>query len=430
MSKHLLSPEWISTLNKFNTLYLGFSGGLDSTVLLHALATALKCRTRLKAVHVNHGISPNALLWQAHCKQFCLEHNIDCITRQVEIDRSANVEERARHARRAVFSSLIMPQDALVLAHHQDDQAETLLLQLVRGAGIDGLAAMSDSSSFEKGAMLRPFLSLTRHALEQYAKEHQLNWVEDESNADSKYSRNYIRHQIMPLLKDKWPGVVGNLAQAAAHCGEAKTNLEALAQIDLQHKALGECLSIRALKHLSYERTANVLKVWLKKNQVLLPSTQTFRRIYTDVMLAKEDALPVVSWGSVLIKRYQDTLYIEKQEAEVPLVSIQWTEFPKPLKIGPLSMQLSATQSSAGLKIPSGACIEVRFRQGGEHLIWHGQTKSLKKLMQAWKIAPWLRQKWPLIYVDNQLAAVVGFAVSDLFFDKDEAWTISSIQAD
>lgn len=430
MSKHLLSSEWITTLETFNTLYLGYSGGLDSTVLLHALAQEPRLRARLKAVHINHGISANAPLWQAHCEQFCLDLSIECIASAVKIDCSANIEERARDARFQVFSSLIQPKDALVLAHHQDDQAETLLLQLVRGAGIDGLAAMPDTAVFSKGKVLRPLLAHTRQTLEHYAREHQLSFVEDESNADSKYSRNYLRHQVMPLLKEKWPGVVGNLAQTATHCRQAKTNLETLAQIDHQHQPFEKTLSIQVLKNLSPERRTNLLIVWLKKNQVQLPSTKTFKRIYEEVILAKEDAIPLVSLGQFQIKRYQDRLYIEKEESIEKQLVIEWPQFPNPLNNPALSFQLVATKVHEGLKILPGAKVDVRFRQGSERLVWHGQTKSLKKLMQEWKIEPWLRPKWPLIYIDNQLAAVVGFAVSDLFFAKENAWSIASIQAD
>lgn len=439
MSKSLLSSQWLGRLSQFKTLVVGFSGGLDSTVLLHVLASYPSLKSRIKAVHINHSISPNASAWQTHCEQFCLSYDIESIVQSVQFDCSANIEDRARQARYAVFKSLIGSDDALLLAHHQDDQAETVLLQLVRGAGVDGLAAMSESCFFAEGALIRPFLSHSRKHLEHYASEHQLTWVEDESNQDINYSRNFLRQKVMPLLVEKWPGVVGNLAQAALHCQQAKANLEELACLDLagdlpnascNTMIFGQTLPIDSLISLSFDRLANVLRLWLKKNQTKPPSTKTFRRLYEEVILARYDAMPCVSWGDVQVRRYQKTLFLEKNNVIGRPNDIEWHAFPNPLGIPVLSIGLSAIKSSSGLKVSPGARVQVRFRQGGETMIWRGQTKELKKLMQDWKIAPWLRDRWPLIYIDDQLAAVVGLAISDLFFSQTDAWAILSTPAD
>ena len=424
MSNTLIPDDWIERLNGFNQLVVGFSGGLDSSVLLHALASHPSLRQRLLAVYINHGISHNAPAWQAHCQQQCLALGIDFVTRTVAFDHSANIEEAARIARYAVFSSLLKPRDALILAHHRDDQAETLLLQLFRGAGVDGLAGMTESSPFEKGTLLRPFLPYSRKQLEHYAVSHALTWVEDESNQDSRYSRNYLRQEVMPLLVAKWPGVVGNLVRTAIHCQQAKTNLETLALLDCPELTVSaNVLSIEPLKNLPFERISNILRLWLKQNQIQQPSTKTFQRLIHEVILSKLDAMPEVSWGDVLVRRYQNTLYLERKSASTLPMCSEWTAFPAPLVL-PNHVTLSAIKANAGLHVPEGAKVEVRFRQGGEHFIWRGQTKQLKKLMQEWGIAPWLRHRVPLIYIDNQLAAVVGYAVSDAFFVKADAWFI------
>ena len=185
MIKSLLSLEWLSRLNHFNTIFIGLSGGLDSTVLLHVLVSHPSLFPKLVPVHVNHGLSENADYWQIHCEQFCHKLDLSLITRSVQFNREANIEEGARIARYSVFSSLITAQDCLILGHHLDDQAETLLLQLFRGAGIDGLAAMSELSQFGLGKLARPFLNHSRAQLEHYADLHQLSWIEDESNQDN-----------------------------------------------------------------------------------------------------------------------------------------------------------------------------------------------------------------------------------------------------
>lgn len=218
-------------------------------------------------------------------------------------------------------------QDCLLLGHHMDDQAETVLLQLFRGAGVDGLAAMSELSAFGPGEIARPFLSHSREQLEHYAVQHQISWIEDESNQDVNYSRNYLRHQIIPLLKRKWTGVAGNIARTALHCQQAKRNLDVLAAQDAlapenPNSLTQNSLLITPLKELNRDRMANVLRMWLKNNRVQLPSTVTFERLIDEMIFARSDAIPQVSWGDVTVRRYQDHLYlVRKNKNKLPLAS-------------------------------------------------------------------------------------------------------------
>lgn len=431
MIKPLLSTEWVSRLNQFNQLFIGFSGGLDSTVLLHVLASCPDLVSKLVAVHVNHGISANASFWQMHCQNFCQHLNIPLVIQSVQFDHSANIEERARIARYAVFSSLISSEDCLILGHHKDDQAETVLLQLFRGAGIDGLSAMPDFGSFERGRIARPFLHCIREHLEHYAALHQLNWIEDESNQDLNYSRNYLRQQVIPLLKKRWPGVIGNIARTAIHAQGAKRNLDLFALQDASLKEPSEqlmnsTLSIASLKHLNRDRISNILRVWLKNNKVQLPSTVTFGRLVDEVIFASSDATPEVIWDSVKVRRFREHLYIEKKIIPHVPSALEWSSFPKPL-VHQNKSYLIAKKSGDGLVVPPNTKISVRCRQGGENIIWHGQTKRLKKLFQEWNIPPWIRDQIPLIYFNDTLAAVVGYAMSDLFFSKksSDAWVIT-----
>ncbi len=432
MNQTLLNAEWLSRFKQFDKLILGFSGGLDSTVLLHTLASHSSLHSKLLAVHINHGISPNAISWQQHCEQFCRHLDIHFITKTVQFDHSANLEERARIARYAVFSDLLTERDCLILGHHQDDQAETVLLQLLRGAGVDGLAAMTELGVWKKGIIARPFLNSSRAQLANYAKSQQLSWIEDESNQDISYSRNYLRQEILPLLADKWPGALGNIARTAMHCQQAKSNLDALASQDCPELSLAsDSLCITPLLQLDFARIVNVLRSWLKKRQIQVPTTALLHRIIEELIFARIDAEPQVNWNEVVIRRYQQYLYVDKKNKAILPQYSEWDEFPSPLMLGVTGLCVIAEPTTQGLVIPPKARITIRFRQGGEVFFLHGQTKQLKKLFQEWQVPPWQRERIPLLYINDELAVVVNYAISDAFFNHNSslAWSFKTQQA-
>jgi len=416
----LFDADWLTQLDSYHMLWVGFSGGLDSSVLLHSLAHKPTLASKLSAVHIHHGLSTNADAWLEHCKTVCASLAIPLIVRFVKFDQRSNIEEQARKARYEVFATLMGESDGLLLAHHADDQAETLLLQILRGAGIDGLAAMPRVKPLGLGELVRPFLCHSRASLEVYAGLHQLDWIDDESNQDSAFSRNYLRHQVMPLLRARWPGAVTNMGRTATHCQQAKSNLNALADLDCL-ELTSNTLSMSVLKMRAHARLANVLRMWLSNNQIRLPSTHTFNRIINEVILARNDAVPCVEWNGVCVRRYQDTLYILKNDTVSRAISIEWSQFPAPLQLG--NDSLYATSVDKGLHVPAGCRVQVRFRAGGELFSWHGQTKALKKLLQEWHVPPWQRDRVPLIYIDDELAAVVGFGVSDRFYEVNLTYT-------
>jgi tRNA(Ile)-lysidine synthase len=287
---------------------------------------------------------------------------------------------------------------------------------------------MSEIASWEKGQIARPLLSYSREILEDYARDHELNWVEDESNQNTYYSRNYLRQQIIPLLKQKWPRVVSNLARTAQHCQQAKVNLDDLAVND--HPELISAtasLSLTSLKLLSIDRVTNVLRFWLKKNNIgQLPSTIILQKIIFEVLLARSDATPLVSWNGFHVRRYQQRLYLDKNQTTILPSYIEWSDFPSPLMVFEHKLHLIAEPMNQGLIVPRNNRVKIKFRQGGEDFYWHGQNKQLKKLFQEWSIPPWQRDRIPLIYINEQLAAVVGYAVSDLFFSQKDGqcWQI------
>lgn len=425
MTDCLISPEWLHRFSTHSSILVGFSGGLDSTVLLHALAQHLELRDKLCAVHVHHGLSPQANQWLGHCKQFAKRLSIAFLSRMVSIQTTRNLEATARMARYDVFLSLLKKNDALLLAHHQDDQAETILLQLLRGAGIDGLSGMTSERALAAGKLYRPLLHCTRDTLLSYARHHQLSWVEDESNHNIEFSRNYLRHQVLPLLRDKWPGVTATLSRAALHCQEARMNLEDLALIDAEtlQKKPG-VLSLTTLKTLNRARLSNVLRVWIKHHGVQLPSAAVFSRLIDELIFASMDALPQIQWGAVCVRRYQDNLYLLKSHQKpCSQAAVPWRCFPSPYQLEGIGV-LRAKPAQEGLCVPKTARVEIRFRTDGALFYWRGQTKKLKKLVQQWQIPPWRRDAIPLIYINGQLAAVVGFAVSDLFYATESAYHI------
>ena len=432
MTDSLFDDNWLVQLASYHKLWVGFSGGLDSTVLLHALATQPCLKNKLSAIHIHHGLSRHADTWVKHCQRVCDGLSIPLIVERVAFAQRSNIEEQARKARYAAFIALMGSEDGLALAHHADDQAETLLLQILRGAGVDGLAAMPASKPLGQGVLVRPFLHHSRASLETWACSHQLSWIEDESNQEHVFSRNYLRHQVMPLLRQRWPAAVANMARTAAHCQQAKINLQALAELDCT-ALMSPTLSISSLdQQLDYPRFVNLLRVWLTNNQVRLPSTTTLNRIINEVIFANQDAMPCVEWDDTSIRRYRDTLYLFKNNLEpwIPRLErgiqgahqrLMWSQFPTPLQWN--AHCLSATPMDKGLYVPPGSKIEVRFRQGGELIFLRGQTKALKKLWQQWHVPPWQRDLVPLIYIDDELAAVVGFAISDRFYRTDLAYT-------
>lgn len=415
--KALLDKAWLEQLGSYKRLFVGYSGGLDSTVLLHILTKTPTLAPKLLAVHINHGLSPNALSWQQHCQQFCSELGISLIVKKIEFARQANIEEAARKARYKAFATLVTPGDALILGHHLDDQGETLLLQLFRGAGIDGLAAMAACKEFCGGHLLRPLLQHNRQDLEDYARAYQLKWIEDESNQDSAYTRNFLRHQVFPLLRKRWPAIANNLVRTSSHCQQAQANLDALAKIDCPSlEQISTRLDLQPLEALPRERLANILRVWLKFNKLKIPATVIFNRLFTEVIQASPSSQPLVAWKDGCIRRYQQSLYLLRSQEIPPLSSsYSWFSFPEPLLIRGLGL-LKPQKAERGFKPPPAGCFEIRFRQGGESLHWHGQRKQLKKLLQDWQVPPWLRKRIPLLYVDGELAVVVGYAVSDLYY--------------
>lgn len=407
------------------TYWLAFSGGLDSTVLLHLLVNLRSLYPlKLQVVHVHHGLSPNADHWAKQCEQVCDELNVECKIYYVDaISKTGeSPEEIARERRYAVLTELMKKNDVLLTAHHQDDQAETVLLQLLRGAGPKGLSAMSRYIAFNQGYLGRPLLDFSRQALLHYAEANQLHWIDDESNHNISFSRNFIRHEVMPLLKSRWPSVAATLTRVADHCAQAQDIIETSAHQDLVqcYGSKENTLSVKKLLQFDENKQRQIIRYWLSQNHFPTPSTLKMHHILNDVLHAREDRLPHVVWGDTELRRYRDDLYV------MPCLSIidnsrsyVW-DFKQPLPLSENQILNAELVIGDGLRSDIGS-VMVRFRREGENICIAGRVHhhSLKKLFQSWGVPPWLRSQVPLLFVNDELIAVVGFFIADKYRAKN-----------
>lgn len=377
-------------INPASTYWVAYSGGLDSHVLLSLFA---KLRETLlinvRAVHINHGLSKNAVSWAEHCAVVCRDLKIDFATYVISVDtqNGTSVEECAREKRYAIFADLLQEGDMLLTAHHKDDQAETFLLQLLRGAGVKGLSAMPEVKPFAKAMHARPLLTFSRAQLLQYATEQGLSWIEDESNQNTKYTRNFIRHDLMPLLSAREPAATQLIARSAAHCAEAQALLDEYVAVDLQQCAgsRADTLSVQQLIKLTPARQRLVLRSWIHKRGFRLPDHRRLEAILSDVLTADWDRMPCVQWGEAELRRYGDDIFIMNSNDIARTCSV-----------------------SARGDLPKNTT--VKFRTGGEVVRIPGRgTQSLKNLFQEWRIPPWERDSIPLWYVDEEIVAVEGY---------------------
>ena len=396
---------------------VGYSGGLDSHLLLHCLSKIVANfdGVILQAVHVNHQLQTQAEDWERHCQSTADQLKVSLQIERVNVDvhHSAGLEAAAREARYGVFKANLGENDVIFLAHHQDDQAETLLLRLMRGSGATGLSAMASSSHIETMRILRPLLGTSRAELEQYAEQHQLHWIEDPSNNDLRHDRNFIRREIIPLLNTRWPTAAGNIARSAELLRIESQQLEVLLQ-PLYNEAVDDQLRIDSLylQSLPDVTQGQLIRYWLKRLNLPYPSQVNLQRIIDEVVGAPKDGKPLVRWGSVEVRRYEGRLY--GMEAQISFDSQQvlpWT-FSEPLRVDGLGCVTAEKAQGCGLRLPEGnhELVTVKFRQGGEkcRLFLKGKNRPLKKLMHEYHIPPWLRDRTPLIYYGDQLVAVVG----------------------
>jgi len=398
---------------------IAFSGGCDSVVLLHAIASLIN-RDNLLAIHINHGLQQHAESWNQFCEAFAKRLFIPYKSYDAELDGlSSNLEAQARLARYHLLTSQLSEEDYLLTAHHQDDQAETLLLQLMRGSGIKGLSAMSEQSVINEIRLLRPLLNISKQQLTAYAREHQLEWVDDPTNTDTSFNRNYIRHEIMPLLVKRWPAAVNNISRTASNCREAAELVDLQAKEDLS-ACLGNhlhMLSVKKLSVLSTARRHHVVRLWISNNGFPLPDREKIETICSSYLELRRDAEPVIEWQGAALYRFDNCLFLLKPFRSLDIKEIIFTpsdlqsgmiKLPQP--IGNLYFRLPMNEQPTDVNQ-----LSIRFRQEGQvvQLDKRAGQRKLKKLFQEWKIPPWMRDYVPLVFYNEQCLAIADYATCE-----------------
>ncbi len=391
-----------------NRLYLAFSAGIDSCVLLHRLLQQQHSYS-LVLWHINHGLQANALQMQQMAYDLAEKYNLEIRVDHLNLNPdSANLEAVARQARYDLFSQALTAQDALLTAHHMNDQAETLMLNLMRGSGSAGLRAIADLTRLGQGWLFRPLLNFQREAIEQYAAQHNLQWVEDPSNDSFKYDRNYLRHQILPRIKQRWPAVIPLLHRVSEWQREQHQLLEDLAQIDLQtctrdHLfSTSPCLDIFALTRLSAERQKNLIRFWINTRHQQQPGFKKLQQVLKQVSAAS-DAMPLIKAQGYSLRCYDGLLFMVDDYLEPDLLPAYDVPEDTSLEIKALNILISRQQLLAKLKMTEeGQTLALHFRT--EHASTDASSSHrLKRLFQKYRVPPWLRTTTPQIYVDGKL---------------------------
>jgi tRNA(Ile)-lysidine synthase len=452
-------------------ILLAFSGGADSTALLTALSAARPAGLRLRAVHVNHGLHANAPKWSAHCLSLAkrLAVPLNVVATQVDGSGGASLEAAARDARYAVLSELLEPGEFLLTAHHEDDQLETVLLQLFRGAGVAGLSAMPELARFAAGWHARPLLSRSRAELIQWLQEAAVDWIDDDTNNDESLDRNYLRRLVLPLIRQRWPGVAPAVARSARHAAEAQRLLDAIARSDVSRAACGPDLFVSVLRSLPLERRRNALRFWIAKAGARLPDTSRLEELAGPVMDARLDANPRVVWGDVEVQRHADLLSlalrrdvsVARQRGEGDSDGVRAAGARANAPAGLRSAHAGRTSARRASRGPAGAMgavvaspiewqwrdapvldlfdfgggrlelkadqhgpidlealpvsLTVRRRIGGERLRPRrgGPRRSLKRLLQESRVPIRERERLPLLFSGSTLIAVASLWVDE-----------------
>ncbi|MGE3845452.1 MAG: tRNA lysidine(34) synthetase TilS [Gammaproteobacteria bacterium] len=402
-------------------LVVGFSGGADSTLLL-VLARDYAAREGLplRAVHVDHRLHPDSGAWAAHCAAQArgLGVHFETLTVATAPPAGASIEAWARGERYALLAARLDTDAALLTAHHADDQAETVLQRLLWRAGPWGLAAMRDRRPLGRGWLLRPLLAERRATLRAAATELALVWLEDPGNRELRHPRNRLRATVLPALEASFPDAVTALTEAAALQGEVASLLDELADEVLDACAEPATPPVGALLALPPRLRVCVLRRWLLRQGAPIPGRAQLEALQRELLAARADGQPCVAWQSVAVRRHAGHLFLTRAELPSPAPAQRWAAPWAPLALAG-GMLVGAPGGAADLCVARATAGEVwvRHRDGGERLRLHagGPRRALKTLFQEWGVPTWRRPRWPLLYVDDELAAVPGLAVAAEF---------------
>ena len=411
-----LVRERLSDVSTCTRVLVAYSGGPDSTALLHCSVQA-QLDVPLTAVHVDHQLHTESADWVRHCQAQCDAFGVELLVRKVCVGTAGvSVEADARRARYAALRELMEPHAVLLTAHTLDDQAETVLLQLFRGAGVDGLAAMPRCAQFGVGSHLRPLLGITRAVVNDYVVSKGLKTLADPANTDDRFDRSYLRCEVMPRLASRWPGIVKTLSRASGHQADASALLRTQAQHDLVGvKTAAGGVSATALLSLDPKRRINVLRFWLRAETTVAPPSWVVHRVESELLGARGDAVPMVQWAEFAIRRYRAELHLTPQLSDTVAGEWPW-QVPESVEFAHGRICIEPTVG-AGLRLSDlqQDALTIGFRVGGETLRPAGSAhvRRLKSLFQEAAVEPWRRSRIPLIFNGNELVAVAGYWVAE-----------------
>ncbi|HVN44957.1 MAG TPA: tRNA lysidine(34) synthetase TilS [Steroidobacteraceae bacterium] len=406
-------------------LCVAFSGGVDSTALLAALAQLPRRPDALRAVHIDHRLQSASRRWSLHCRRVARLLQVPIAVRTARITRvpGESLEAAARAARYALLAAELAPGEALLTAHHQDDQLETVLLQLLRGAGVAGLAAMPTVAPFSAGVLARPLLGTSRAALTAWVREQGLTWVEDPSNAQLRPDRNFLRARVLPVLQERWPSAAATVSRSARHAAEAQRLLDMLGDFDVDRARSGAALSAPLLRRLSPERRRNALRFWIATAGALTPPAARLEEMAGPLLDARGDARPLVAWDGAMVRRESERLVLSpapavRRGATPRLGEIRWDWRSKRTRVLPPPFGTLRLESDprGPLDLDAlGGTLMLRERRGGERLrpTRGGPRRALKQLLQEAGVPPTRRAQLPLLFDRGRL-----IGVADLWLDE------------
>ncbi|KEY91520.1 tRNA(Ile)-lysidine synthase [Candidatus Photodesmus blepharus] len=409
-------------------IVLGFSGGVDSLVMLDLLVQYRNAkRIDCIAVHVHHNLSQFSDNWANQCLNWCTNLSITCYVERIELNTLGvvSLEKVAREGRHQALKKHVEIGDLLLTGHHSDDQLETFFLALKRGSGPRGLSSMAQCMPWNSGFIVRPFLNITRSLIEQYAKQKKFSWIEDESNNDTRFDRNFIRHRVLPVIVERWPSFHKSVNRSAMLCAEQENLLDDLLASSFQNAmSVDGSLSIRTLGEYSEVVRNRVIRMWFKSKDYLMPSKDHLSRIWNEIALSRRDANPVLNLVDAQVRRFKKKLYLVNHMQDI-------SAWSAPLKLGgsvklPDSLGYLSLVNGEGatlsFKALSQQTLSVIFNPAGlsAHPVERGCSRKLKKLFQEYELPSWLRRRVPiLVSASYKVVAVAGVFVDKKFYGQD-----------
>lgn len=421
--EQLLNVALEFNLDKANKIFIAYSGGIDSHVLLQLCASTLCLKQKLVAVHVHHGLQLKADSWAIHCRKIAKELSVDFLL--LKANASAKLgespEEAARNSRYAALKPLIQFNDVLLIAQHREDQLETILLQLFRGSGLIGLAGIPKYADFGNGIMLRPLLGVPKRFIRDYAIEQQLVWVDDPSNKSNSFDRNFLRNAVIPLLKERWPSLDKTVARSANHCLNAQIEIESVVDglYSNVYDELDGTLCAIKLNEFSFYYQCLIIRRWVRYFGLRMPSEALLSQMMEQLLSIKNSNEPLIVFQNHLFRRYRNKIYCLQADSVKKPQNLKWSTDVTSLNIGG-GRFLSYVPANMGINYKQwkNAAVDVRYRNGGESIQLPGRLgrHSLKKLFQEAGVPPWERDNMPLIYMNDELVAIGDRWVSAAFW--------------